>query len=66
MKRHLSAGLSAVLAIIAIAGPGLAGAKGSAGNLGEAIPHIPVLDGFGRQEVPLANGKWTKTAELNT
>jgi len=78
LKRHLPAGLSVALGIIAIAGAGLAGARGPAAgspfsgrdagiegsteNLGKAIPRIPVLDALGRQEVPLASGKWTKTS----
>lgn len=28
--------------------------------LGGVVPGTPVLDDFGRQEIPLANGKWTK------
>jgi hypothetical protein len=63
--------------IVVVAGAGLAGAQspavgtqfsgesagieGSAASLEGAIPRIPVLDGFERQEVPLANGKWAKT-----
>lgn len=33
--------------------------------LGKAIPGVSILDGFGRQELPLANGKWTKTSWTN-
>jgi hypothetical protein len=77
LKRHLTAGVSVALGIIAIAGAEFAGARdpvagvplssqyagieGSAGNIGGTIPRIPILDALGRQEVPLANGKWTKT-----
>jgi hypothetical protein len=28
----------------------------------EAVASVPVLDEFGRSEIPLANGKWTKTS----
>jgi len=30
--------------------------------LGEAIPHMFILDAFGRQELPLATSKWSKTS----
>jgi hypothetical protein len=52
---------------------GYAGIEGAANGLlltnfkagvlvGKALSATPVLDDFARQEVPVANGKWTKTA----
>jgi hypothetical protein len=78
VKRYPFAVLGVAFTILALAGAGLAAAQSPAAEnslgahrtaiessgtgLGGAIPRLRVLDGFGRQEVPLATRNWTKTA----
>jgi hypothetical protein len=46
---------------LAVFSLGISSVSAFAEGLGKAIPRVSVLDSFGREELPLANGKWTRT-----